>query len=289
MKHVFCVAVMFLCAGAALAETVERRSPADPNGEVEIGNVAGRVEVVGWNRAEVELQADIPGGADELRFERRGSRTVIQIRTNRHHGGAADLTVRVPQGSSLMINTVSGEQQVEGVRGRQRLQSVSGSIDTEVFDEFEIETASGEISVQGHGGQALARVTTVSGDVRLEDIGSELELNTVSGDMNVRARSIQRARINTTNGDLDFTAALAPDARIDAEAINGDLRFEFLGAVNAEFAIETFNGDIDNCFGPKARRSRDFGPGNELRFKEGKGGATVRVKTLNGGVELCKR
>jgi len=115
-----------------------------------------------------------------------------------------------------MINTVSGEQQVEGVRGRQRLQSVSGSIDTEVFDEFEIETASGEISVQGHGGQALARVTTVSGDVRLEDIGSELELNTVSGDMNVRARSIQRARINTTNGDLDFTAALAPDARIDA-------------------------------------------------------------------------
>jgi DUF4097 and DUF4098 domain-containing protein YvlB len=289
MKHVLCVAMMFLCAGAAAAETVERRSPADPNGEVEIGNVAGRVEVVGWNRAEVELQADIAGGADELRFERRGARTVIQIRTNRHHGAAADMTVRVPQGSSLMINTVSADQQVEGVRGRQRLQSVSGAIDTEVFDEFEIETASGEISVRGHGGQALARVTSVSGDVRLDDIGPDVELSTVSGDLNVRAKRIERARINTTNGDLDFTAALAPDARIDAEAINGDLRFEFLGAVNAEFDIETFNGDIDNCFGPEPRRNRDFGPGNELRFEEGKGGATVRVKTLNGGVELCKK
>ena len=49
--------------------------------------------------------------------------------------------------------------------------------------------------------------------------------------------------------------------------------------INAEFDIETFNGDIDNCFGPKPSRSREYGPGNELRFTQGKGDAQVRMKT----------
>ena len=59
--------------------------------------------------------------------------------------------------------------------------------------------------------------------------------------------------------------------------------------MNAEFDIETFNGDIDNCFGPKSRRTREYAPGNELQFSEGAPGARVRIKTLNGGVEICKK
>ena len=84
--------------------------------------------------------------------------------------------------------------------------------------------------------------------------------------------------------------ALARDARIDAEAINGDLRFILRGTVDAEFDIETFNGEIDNCFGPKPRRTREYGPGNELNFKRRRRATRrVRIKTLNGGVEVCKR
>ena len=72
---------------------------------------------------------------------------------------------------------------------------------------------SGEITVRGHGGGGPFRVTNVSGDVRLADIGSDLELETVTGDMDVRMDELRRARIKTTNGDLELTARLAKDAR----------------------------------------------------------------------------
>jgi DUF4097 and DUF4098 domain-containing protein YvlB len=176
------------------------------------------------------------------------------------------------------------------VKGTQRLQSVSGAINTEVYGrEFEAQTVSGDIYAKGSGGAGEARVTTVSGDVQLHNVGRELDLNTVSGDMEVHLDEISRARIKTTNGDLDLAAKLADDGRIEAEAINGDLTFLFRGKLDAEFDIETFNGDIDNCFGQTPRRTREYGPGNELNFKLGQGQARVRIKTLNGTVDVCKQ
>ncbi len=96
-------------------------------------------------------------------------------------------------------------------------------------------------------------------------------MNSVSGDMTVTLDRLDRGRIKTTNGDLDLTAALTDDARLEAEAINGDLTLNLRGEINAEFDIETFNGDIESCFGPQPRRSREYGPGNELRFTAGQG------------------
>jgi DUF4097 and DUF4098 domain-containing protein YvlB len=171
----------------------------------------------------------------------------------------------------------------------QRLQAVSGGIDTEFGPgDLELKTVSGDIRARGDG-KGLVRATSISGDMEIIKGGPELDVNTVSGDMTVTLDRLDRGRIKTTNGDLNLTAALGEDVRIDAESINGDLHFTLRGMVNTEFDIETFNGDIDNCFGPKPNRSREYGPGNELRFTEGKGDGRVRIKTLNGGVMVCKR
>jgi DUF4097 and DUF4098 domain-containing protein YvlB len=276
----------------ASAEMVEKRAPADPRGEVEIVNVAGDVHVLGWDKAEVEVSADLASGVERLEFSSAGRRTVIEVilRGGRSHSGSTDLVVHVPRESAVSINTVSADQTVEGVRGAQNLQAVSGSIATETWgSEFEAEAVSGDIDVRGHGGAGPVRITNVSGEVRLIDVGRQLSLETVTGDMHVQMNELERARIKTTNGSLELAARLTDDGRIDAEAINGDLSFLLRGPVNAEFEIETFNGDIDNCFGQEPRRTREFGPGNELRFTEGKGGARVRIKTLNGGVAVCKK
>jgi DUF4097 and DUF4098 domain-containing protein YvlB len=166
---------------------------------------------------------------------------------------------------------------------------VSGGIDTEFGPgDIELKTVSGDVQARGDA-KGMVRATTVSGDLEIHKAGPELDLNSVSGDMTVTLDRLDRGRIKTTNGDLDLTAALGSDARIEAEAINGDLNFNLKGTVDAQFDIETFNGDIDNCFGPKPSRTREYGPGNQLRFTEGKGDGRVRIKTLNGGVMVCKR
>jgi DUF4097 and DUF4098 domain-containing protein YvlB len=285
--------IVVIAAAAAHAEEVTKSGPADPKGEVSIVNVAGTVEVVGWDRAEVQVHADLGSNVERLDFKTEGAHTLIKVVLPRMGGssGASDLVVKIPRDSSLSVNTVSADQRIQDVRGGQRLQAVSGGIETEFGPgDIEVKTVSGDILARGIDGKGSVRATSVSGDVQLDKIGPELDLNTVSGDMNVRvADRLNRARIKTTNGNLEFTGTLGKEARVDAEAINGDLRFILRGTIDAEFDIETFNGDIDNCFGPKSSRTREYGPGNELRFTQGKGDARVRVKTLNGAVGICQR
>jgi DUF4097 and DUF4098 domain-containing protein YvlB len=293
MRVAVVVAATLLLAQAAGAEETEKRAQADPRGEVVIVNVAGDVQVTGWDRNEVQVVADLSDDRQRLDFKTTGARTTIEVvlPKGRTYEGSTDLVVHVPRNSSLETKTVSADQTIKDVRGMQRLQSVSGMIETELFnDEVEVKNVSGEVSVRGHNGKGTLRATTVSGDLRLQDIGPQMELNTVTGDMNVRAAEVSRARIKTTNGDLELRAAsLTRDVRIDAEGINGDLRFRFRGALDAEFDIQTFNGEIDNCFGPKPHRVSEYAPGNALRFKQGNGDGRIRIKALNGTVEICNR
>src|SRR5262245_10700738 len=292
MRIAPCIAAALLISGQhALADTVEKTIAADLRGEVEITNVSGDVQVSGWDRPEVAVTAELGSGVERLDLQSEAKRTIVKVVLPKggNSGGSTDLTVRVPRDSSLTINTVSADQTIADVRGAQRLQAGRGTITTQVWGaEFEAKTVSGEVNVSGHGGGAPTRVSSVSGDINLDKIGSELDLNTVSGDMGVKMDQLTRARIKTTNGDLDLVAGLVRDSRIEAEAINGDLRLHLRGTVDAQIDIATFNGEIDNCFGPKPRRTSEYAPGNELRFQQGQGTGLIRIKTLNGAVELCK-
>ncbi|HEV8330646.1 MAG TPA: DUF4097 family beta strand repeat-containing protein [Steroidobacteraceae bacterium] len=293
MRVVVTVAAALLLGHAARADEVDKSAQADPRGEVVISNVAGEVQVTGWDRNEVHVRADLSDDEQRLEFRTSGARTTIEVVLPRGHSyrGSTDLVVQVPRNSSLTMTTVSADQTIKDVRGMQRLQAVSGTIQTELWNEdIEVKNVSGEVYVRGHSGKGTLRATSVSGGLRLEDIGSEMELNTVTGDMTVRVAELSKARIRTTNGNLELRAAkVTDDLRVDAEGINGDLRFRFPRTLDAEFDISTFNGDIDNCFGPKPHRTSEYGPGNALRFKEGNGDGRVRIKALNGTVEICNR
>jgi DUF4097 and DUF4098 domain-containing protein YvlB len=294
LKNAQCIALLtaLLIAPLANAEVVEKRLAADPRGEVDINNVAGTVRVTAWDKAEVEVKADLGANVERLEFEREGDRTKIKVVLPRFgNSGGSDLDIRVPRDSRVSINTVSAEQSVAGVRGSLRLQSVSGRIDSQSFGELELKTVSGEVSVKGgpdqKNGASRTRITTVSGDVELSGLAGEIDANSVSGNIEASVAALSRARFKSTNGDMSIESTLERDAVVEAETINGDVSFKLREPLNAEFDIETFNGDVESCFGQKPRRTREHGPGQELRFKQGEGSARVRIKTLNGDVEIC--
>jgi DUF4097 and DUF4098 domain-containing protein YvlB len=281
-----------LSATVGYGEPIEKRAPADPKGEVEIVNIAGSVRVMGWNRAEVDVRGELDDSAERLDFVSEGTRTVIRVvlPRNRNNSGGSDLIVRIPEASSLTVNTISADQEIDGVKGAQRLQAVSGLIHSEVSGEdFQAKTISGDVLVAGASGAkpAIYTVTTVSGDLTLSKISGEVDVETVSGDMTVEASELSRARVRTTNGDMELTTKLANGGRLDAETINGDVTLKILGTVDAEFDIHTFNGEIESCYGEETVRSRERGPGHDLTFTRGSGSARVRIKTMNGGVDLC--
>jgi len=286
-------ALLALTPVAALAGTpINQRGVADPAGQVEISNTAGTVTVTGWNRNEVEVTGELGKGSERLEFGTSGKVTRIKvILPNKSYGvDGSDVIVKMPAGSSLSVNTVSADIRVSGVQGEQRLQSVSADIGTEASTEdLECKTVSGDVTVAGTGKRGLLTITTVSGDATVTNAAGEVNGNTVSGNFRLGLGETARSRLRSTSGDLTVASRPVADARFDIESISGDVRLDLAGPPNAEFDVSSLNGEIRNCMGPKPVRISEYGPGRELRFREGQGSARIRIKTLNGDISVCSK
>jgi hypothetical protein len=69
-------------SGLARAENggnFERTLPADPHGIVEISNVSGKVEVIAWDKPQVEVRAELGSGVDRVDVTGEQGRTTIKV------------------------------------------------------------------------------------------------------------------------------------------------------------------------------------------------------------------
>jgi DUF4097 and DUF4098 domain-containing protein YvlB len=278
---------------AAFAGTpINKLTAADPTGTVEISNTAGTVTVTGWDRNEVEVTGELGKGTERLDFTTADKITRIKVvLPNRSHNVEdTDLIVKVPATSLVSVNTVSADIGVQGVRGTQRLQSVSGEMRTESSGEdIECRTVSGDVNIAGSGRKGLVSITTVSGDATATRLAGEVNGSTVSGNLTLGVGETSRSRLRSTSGDLTLQGSLAADARLDIESISGDVRLDLVGKTGADFDVASFSGDIRNCFGPQPVRTDEYAPGKEWRHQEGDGSARVRIKTLSGDVSVCRK
>jgi DUF4097 and DUF4098 domain-containing protein YvlB len=279
----------------AIAEqNLSKRAAVDPDVTVDVSNVQGRVTVTAWERNEVELTAHLESDRDRLEFEASTRHVRIEVeRPDRHRyreEDDANLTLKVPKGTRLNIETVSADITIDGVRGEQRLESVSGTVETKAYDErLSLHAVSGEISVAGSGGKAALKTENVSGTTIVSGIRGVYEGATVSGHIDASIAAVDRLNVETVSGDADIRAELAPSARVEMESVSGSLSLVIKPPVNAEFEIESFSGDIDTCFGAKPRDKSKYGPGSELDIVQGKGGPRVVIETLSGDINICDR
>jgi DUF4097 and DUF4098 domain-containing protein YvlB len=281
-----------LLATAARSEDVDKTLDAAPDGQVDISNTAGSIEVEGWSKNSVQVRGELGSNVEELIFERDKDVVTVKVKVPRSssRGISSDIHVKVPQKSSIEVTGVSADITVQGVHGAQNLHSVSGDVSTEAFGgDVEIGSVSGDVSIDGNDKDIDVNANTVSGDVMLKDLAGEVKAEAVSGDLTLNGGSFDRAELQTVNGDLIFKAELRKGGRLSGESVNGDVTIEFASKVSAKFDVESFNGDIDNCFGPEAQRTSKYAPGLELRFTEGDGAGTVSVSTLNGDIDICNR
>jgi DUF4097 and DUF4098 domain-containing protein YvlB len=276
----------------AHADEISKRMPANPQGQVEVSNTSGSVTITGWDKSEIEVSGELGEGSEKLEFTQSGDLTRIKVvlPQKSHDVDDSDLVIRVPTKSDIAVNTVSADIVIQNVDGAQRLQSVSADISTEAGSEdVECKTVSGDIEVAGSGHRSLLTITTVSGDARVQRVAGEVNANTVSGNVDLNLGDTTRSRLRSTSGDLNLYGKLVGEARLDVESISGDVRIKLAQPIGAEFELSSFNGEITNCFGPKPQRTDEYVPGRELRFKEGAGTGRVRVKTLNGDINLCRQ
>ena len=279
---------------ALAAQDVSRRATVAADASINVSNVQGRVDVTAWDRNEVELTARLESDKDQLEFE--ATERQVRIRVNRPEGRHRDtdedaiLTIKAPKGARLVVETVSADITVNGLHGEQRLESVSGTIDSQAFDApVTLESVSGKIVLKGNGGKSRVSTESVSGSTIVSGIRGAYEGEAVSGNITVTVTAADRLRTRTISGDVEVHAELAPTAGVEMESVSGTVALTIKPPVNAEFDIESFSGDIENCFGPRARDKSKYVPGSELNFTQGGGGARVIIQTLSGEVRLCDR
>ncbi len=282
-------ALLLASASVRAGKTIEERRPADPQGEVEISSVSGNVEILGWDRAEVEVSGTADENVERVDVTGDGKRTSIHVVSRLKGSWGSDdevhLTVHVPAKSAVRATLVTANLKLGGTQGDFALRTVSGNVSGEAGGNVRADTVSGNITLGAAAAKAID-LSTISGDIVLHGGGGEVNVTTVSGNAKIELGAVSRGRFKSVSGDFGVGLSLDSDGQVEGESVNGDIRVQFANAPAADFDIQSFSGTIDSCFGPAPTESR-YGPGSRLAFTNGTGHARVRVETKSGDVHLC--
>ena len=287
------VACALPLAAFASEHSVERKVAADATGEVVISNVAGTIDVRGWDRNEVQVTGTLGSGVERVDVDDSSKgRTVIKVILPRgnNHDGDADIEVSVPRGSSVEVSAVSADVSSHGVLGTQRLKSVSGEVTADISgNESEVSSVSGDVTVRGDGKAISLRVKSVSGSLDLTNTAGRVDVVTVSGDARVHMGETSEVRGRTTSGNLEVSGKLTRDGRVDVEGVSGDINLRLSAPGGLSMDIESFSGDIEGCLATNVERVSKYGPGTRLNVRTVEAGPRVRAKTLSGDIDICDR
>ena len=277
--------------GATLAATpVDREIDAAAKGTLDVRNVAGSIEISGWSKNTVHVTGTLSNNVERLDFRRDGDRVIVDVvlHENSHSYEGTLLKIEAPQASDLDVSAVSANVTVAGIEGEQRIKSVSGAIATEAFaSDLDLSSVSGDVTARGHDRSAMTRAHAVSGSIELTGLAGQIQAEAVSGSVDVKAKAIERAILNSISGAVSLRGALDDASRVELTSTSGTLRLLFAGSAAAEYDLTTFSGPIKSCFGPPVAEP-SHGPQRQQRFREGTSNARVHASTMSGGIELCR-
>ncbi|MGD0054784.1 MAG: DUF4097 family beta strand repeat-containing protein [Acidimicrobiales bacterium] len=137
-------------------------------------------------------------------------------------GSDLDVTVVVPEGSSLEIKTVSGDVSLQGPLNAVTVSTVSGDVSvTNSCDTVDAHTASGDVSID----RVLKslRCRCASGDVECHDTAATTEVMSASGDVDLTVAQPGRLEVKVVSGDIRVKVARGLVVDVNANTISGEL------------------------------------------------------------------
>lgn len=279
------VLLMLVTASAFAGQSVDKSWDIDANATVSIENVAGNIEVRGWDRAEAHLTGELGDSVDELEINATGSSLQISVvNRNQRNVDSTELKLMMPKGATIDVSAVSADIDISGLDNEKlTANSVSGDVDVKAASRrVTVETVSGDLEFSGDTSRISAE--TVSGDMNLSGIAGEIEATTVSGDMELQAGLVDSVKLETVSGDVTAFAEVSGNGKLSAESMSGDVTIVLPASQDGLFRAQSFSGRISTDFGSveKARH----GPGSHLKYLAGSSGAEVRVESFSGNIRL---
>ena len=301
-----------LVAGPAWAarekheEKFEKTEALARDGKVFLSNISGdnviktwkenRVRILALKVSQASTAAKAKENAGEVTIEvtREGDTLRIETKYPKRRtpwGGqdsinvSVDYELWVPEGASIEVRSISGNVNVAPIGGRARINSVSGDVEILGAAGADVDLVSGDLRVENIAGDAY--VKAVSGDIRLSGIKGSVGAESVSGDIELKGVS-EAASVTgkIVSGSMTYEGMIKLGGRYELEAHSGTVRMTIPASSSFDLEADTFSGVIDSEF--EIQVSGKISP-REVRGTVGKGGATVRLKSFSGDIELKKR
>lgn len=290
MKKTAYMTLMLLAlavAAQAADRTVDQTRPLAADGRVEISNISGEVKVVGWSGNEVNISGRLEDGVEDLEISAVGDRLRIEVDLEHRarNNGSAYLTIKMPATADIEVETVSADITVDGLKGEISLESVSGQIEVS-GGSGSLEAASVSGNVRATATSGRSELGSVSGSIVVGHATGRLDAEVVSGDIEIEAGLLDSLVAESVSGRIFCAAQPTERGRFDLETMSGTVELVVSSDVDADFGIETYSGSIRSDIGPEPVRTDRYGPGKELRFRSGAGGARISVESFSGSVRL---
>lgn len=229
--------ILALPSFATTEQLFDKTYPLSADGNFQLDNINGSVQVEGWDRDEVEVSAvktaaDDSGDLDRVQIDVESNPGQVAVHTlypsSTGNGVTVEYHVHVPFRVLLAaVKTVNGSVLVHGVQGGGDLRSVNGDVQvTDSAGRFNAKTTNGDLSLQ------LRNVAN----------GAPMDIETVNGSVVLTLPSNTRANLKVQNMNGDFSSELPVSAATTPSNL-GAFRAK-LGTGGGEISVRTINGAI---------------------------------------------
>lgn len=215
--------VLATAAQAQVTQDFHRTVSLSANGRISLDNVNGDVEITGWDRSEVQIDAVKKASdqqrLDEAKIEVSGGDNSVEIKTrypeghNNNNPASVHYQLHVPQNARLDgITLVNGSLTVQKIRGE-------------------------------------VNANLVNGKLRIDGLAGRAALSTVNGGLEANYTSLNDVReisLKSVNGSIELGLPNSPNAQVKASTVSGRIRTEFPLDVHSGFVGQNVTGTLGN-------------------------------------------
>lgn len=245
-------------AAVEIREKFEKTYDLRSGGEVVLSNTNGFVTVETWGKNTVRLEA-VKKVKARSRRDAQAFMQRVKIRVERNRNRLV-IETQYPKrrGDRGFMSWMFGKHKPQV--------TVEYNLTVPEQVDLDLETVNGRVSVWDVEGQI--ELHTTNGGIEVEDVAGSVSASTVNGSVEV--------------GVVDFDR----NGEIRVKTVNGAIVTYFPDDIHAEIEASTVNGSIRTDFPLEVRGK--WRP-KRLRGSVGRGGAFIKLSTVNGSIKILER
>jgi len=236
-----------------------------PGTDLQVADFAGDVTVRAWEKNAVRIQTDSPGN-DKIYVKEADGTILVKAYSQRHEERTIDLAIMAPSWMNLVVSGVRTDVNIEGTKGRVRVDTVHGGI----------------VVV---GGRGQIELNAINQDIHLTDASGTVLSETVNGDLTLQRIASDSVVVSTVNGEIFYEGTIRDRGVYHLTSHNGDIAIAMPKAANATVDVSTFSGEFASDFPVMLSETR---PGRRYCFTIGKGSARVQLESFQGTIHIFR-